>query len=75
MVAFKAVTKQTFNVLLRDIHEILQMEVNFMVMSHNRYVKIISILQASQCGIRMWQYAIEASCTCGGVRLTERELL
>ena len=46
-VALEAVTKQTFNVLLRDIHEILQTEVTFMVMSHNRNVIIITILQAS----------------------------
>ena len=46
-VALEAVTKQPFNVLLRDIHEILQTEVNFMVMSHNRNVIIITILQAS----------------------------
>ena len=54
-VALDAVTKQAFNVLLRDIHEMLQTEVNFrvitglcliiMVMSHN--VIIITILQAS----------------------------
>ena len=42
-----AVTKQPFNVLLRDIHKILQTEVNFMVTSHNRNVIIITILQAS----------------------------
>ena len=46
-VALEAVTKQPFNVLLRDIHEILQTEVNFMVMSHNRNVIMITILQAS----------------------------
>ena len=44
-VALEAVTKQPFNVLLRDIHEMLQTEVNFMVMSHSRNVIMITILQ------------------------------
>ena len=39
--------KAIFNVLLRDINEILQTEVNFMVLSHHRNVIIITILQAS----------------------------
>ena len=43
----RPVTKQPFNVVLIDIHEILQTEVNFMVMSHNCNVIIITILQAS----------------------------
>ena len=46
----EAVTKQPFNVLLRDIHTILQTEVNFIIMSHNLKVIIITILQASHEG-------------------------